>query len=200
MGRLLERTVDVMMDLILGLDLSTSIVGYTLIDLEGALHGISYITLKKETEHIDKLKIFIAEIEQYIPVVKYVGIEKALVMMGQRPDKYGNMKNSSTPSVIAKLNNFNGMCQSSCLHLYKTDPVLYNVATARKKAFPNLKFPTGADRKVMIRDEVQKMWPQIEWPVMMRGKNIGNPRKEACDMSDSAVIALAMLSDLRGGR
>jgi len=74
--------------------------------------------------------------------------------------------------------------------------VLYNVNTARKLAFPFLKFPKGSDRKELVRQSVAVLWPEVEWPVMTKGKNVGGFRKECYDMSDAAVVALARMREL----
>jgi len=170
---------------ILGLDISTSVVGYTVLDLEGTIHDMGYIKLNgKDDDLFDKAEIVHDILLQYKDLITDVAIEEPLVSF--RPG-------FSMAQILAKLSTFNGMVSIMTKFVYNTRPVLYNVNHARKTAFPDLKFPKGSDRKELVRDAVAAIYPQIDWPTMTRGKNIGAHRKECYDMSDSAVIALCHL-------
>lgn len=173
--------------MILGLDISTSVVGYAIIDMEGNLHELSYIKLSTEKELFDKADIVKDVLYQYEGVITHVAIEEPLVMYKE---------GFSRAQILSKLSTFNGMISIMSKFIYNTTPVYYNVNTARKLSFPTVKFPKGCDRKETMRQAIAAKYPDVDWPVMSKGKNIGKPRKECFDMSDAAVIALAHLEKL----
>ncbi len=175
---------------ILGLDISTSVVGYTIIDETGKLHEMSYIKLSS----MDKDDLYAKAtavgdvLEKYRDIVTDISIEEPLVMF---------RAGASRAQILSKLSMFNGMVGILSKTIYNTTPVLYNVNNARKTAFPLLKFPRGEDRKELVMLRIAEHWPDVDWPVMAKGKNIGKPRKECFDMADSAIISLAHLKRLR---
>lgn len=144
---------------------------------------MGYLNLKKlsNDDILEKLTLLKEELEPYMPYVTDIAIEEANIQF---------KKGQSSAQVISLLGMWNGMCQAMCFLLYNIKPTLYNVNTARSIALRGVKYPKGSDRKEIVRDNILDLWPMIDWPLMTRGKNIGTPRKECCDMSDSAVIAL----------
>lgn len=176
------------MELILGLDISTSVVGYCIIDKEGHLHDLSYIQLSKINDLFDKAEAVAEILNEYNSLIKHIAIEEPLVMF---------QEGFSRAQILSKLSMFNGMTSMMTKFIYNQTPIYYNVNTARKLALPDLKFPKGANRKELVRLEIAKKYPDIDWPAISRGKNIGNPRKECFDMADAAVIALAHLEKIK---
>ena len=171
---------------ILGLDISTSVVGYTVIDENKKLHELSYIKLTKEKDLFVKADIVKDVLLEYEGLITDVAIEEPLVMFKE---------GFSRAQILSKLSTFNGMISIMSKFIYNTTPVHYNVNTARKLSFPMVKFPVGSNRKEIIRQAVAEMYPDIDWPLMAKGKNIGSPRKECYDMSDSATVALCHLTN-----
>ena len=96
-------------DLILGLDISTSVIGYSIIDMDKTLHSLSYIKLSKEKDLLKKVDIFTKEMNQYAESVKYVAIEEPLVAY---KDGF------SRAQILSLLSQFNGMCQLATYLLY----------------------------------------------------------------------------------
>ena len=176
---------------ILGLDISTSVVGYTVIDENKKLHNLSYIKLSNEKDLFVKADIVKDVLYEYEGLITDVAIEEPLVMYKE---------GFSRAQILSKLSTFNGMISIMSKFIYNTTPMYYNVNTARKLSFPNVKFPKGCDRKELMRQAVAEMYPEVDWPLMAKGKNIGQPRKECFDMSDSCVIALAHLEKIKGDK
>ncbi len=174
-------------ELILGLDISTSVVGYCIIDKKGNLHNLSYISLSKLETLFDKAEAVAEILKDYEGLVSHIAIEEPLVMF---------QEGFSRAQILSKLSMFNGMVSMMTKFIYNQTPVYYNVNTARKLSFPDLRFPKGSDRKELVRTEIAKKYTDIDWPAISRGKNEGKPRKECYDMADSAIIALAHLEKL----
>ena len=173
---------------ILGLDISTSVVGYTIIDEDGNLHVLSYIKISNEKDLFEKADVVKNELLNYTDLITDVAIEEPLVMY---KDGF------SRAQILSTLSTFNGMISILCKFIYNCTPIYYNVNNARKTAFPLVKFPKGKNRKEIIQSAVSNRYPDVDWPLMAKGKNIGAFKKECFDMADSAVIALAHLRNIK---
>ena len=169
--------------MILGLDVSTSVIGISVIQKDGALEALEFVNLKKEKDLFMKALIFANLIDKYKTMgVTDIVIEEPLVMFQQ---------GMSRAQIISKLSMFNGMIQYACYSVFGILPTLIHVSTARKLAWPGLKFPKGSDRKHLIWEQVDKMHPDIEWKFSQRGKREGLPAMECYDMADAFTVARA---------
>ena len=167
------------MKYILGLDISTSVVGAAIVDPETlALKGLFYVNLTKEKGMINKISALKIELEKYTPMIGHVAIEEPLVMFKE---------GFSRAQVLSLLSQFNGMCQFLTFLLYKSEPVMYNVNSARKLSYGDLKFPKGCKRKELVQERSAKEYPDIDWPM----KKTGRLKDECFDMADAIVIARA---------
>jgi hypothetical protein len=166
--------------MILGLDISTSVIGVSGIDNNSrTLHKLSYINLKDGKDLFEKAIIFKNEMKNLPLTVSSVAIEEPLVMY-----KAG----FSSAQVLSKLSMFNGMCSIIAMDLFNVVPVYYNVSSARKLAYPDMKFPKGCDRKEIVWKHVDEEFQDIEW---FYGPRSGKLVKQCYDMSDACIIALA---------
>lgn len=93
----------------------------------------------------------------------------------------------SSAHIISLLQQFNGMIQSLVRLAFGYEPILINVNTARKQAFPDLKFPKGSNRKELVRQWVYEKYPNLELPL----KRTGKPKDFIYDQCDSIVLGLA---------
>lgn len=174
-----------MKEYVLGLDISTSVVGGAIVDKETSeLKSLFYVKLAKEKGLLNKIKILKVELQKYEGIVTHVAIEEPLVMFKE---------GFSRAQVLSLLSQFNGMCQLTTFLLYNTEPVMYNVSTARKLAYPNLKFPTGSKRKELVQEECAKLYPDVDWPM----KKTERLKDECYDMADAITIARAHAEVLR---
>ena len=175
------------MGYILGLDISTSTVGACILDSEtDEIKSLFYISLKKEKGLLNKIRLFKNELEAQGITPDHVAIEEPLVMFKE---------GFSRAQVLSMLSQFNGMSQFLTFLLYNTEPVMYNVSTARKLSFPDLKFPRGSKRKELVQERVAKEYPEIDFPL----KRTGKLKDECYDMCDAVVIARAHAEALRNG-
>ncbi len=174
-----------MKNYVLGLDVSTSVVGGAIVDVEtNELKGLFYVKLDKEKGLLNKIKVLKVELQKYEDIIEHVAIEEPLVMFKE---------GFSRAQVLSLLSQFNGMAQLITFLLYNCDPVMYNVNSARKLAYPNLKFPSGSKRKELVQEACAKEYPSVDWPM----KKTGRLKDECFDMSDAIVIARAHAEVLR---
>lgn len=176
------------MSYVLGLDVSTSTVGAAIVDRDTLeLKSLFYVSLKKEKGLVNKARYLKNELQRYDTVIDDVAIEEPLVMYKE---------GFSRAQVLSLLSQFNGMSQLLAFFIYDREPVMYNVNTARKLAFPDLKFPVGSKRKELVLDRVSKEYPEVEFPL----KRTGNLKDECFDMADAVVIARAHANELRNAK
>lgn len=167
--------------MVLGLDVSSSIIGVSVVDENTKeIHLVEFINLKKEKDLLLKALLFkdyAAENLMNIGITS-IAIEEPLVMY---------QPGFSRAQILSKLSMFNGMVSTMCLMIFDIKPVYYNVNTARKTALPGLKFHVGDDRKKRVLDSISELYPDIKW---VYGTRSGKLLTENYDMADSIVISL----------
>ena len=175
--------------MILGLDVSTSNIGYAIIDLDGSLIDLGFISLSKKKCFIEKNK----EVHKIFDELKskfniqYVFIEECLQRFS-----FGR----SSASTIVTLALFNGSVQYISNLAFEKVPVVLNVNKARK----SLQIKTQTQKKcgISIKEQVFQ-WVSdnlaYKWPTKILK---GGPRKgqvvlidQVYDMADAWVIARA---------
>ena len=174
-------------EIILGLDVSTSTIGMCGMNMEKELVFLSYVTLKKQKDLFEKADAFKEELIKHEGLISHVAIEEPLVMYKE---------GFSRAQILSKLSMFNGMCGLLTKTLYNTTPTLYNVSSARKLAFGDMKFPKGSNRKEIVQSRVAQEYPEVDWPL----KRTGRLKDECFDMADAVIIARAHAEVLRNER
>lgn len=167
----------------LGLDVSTSVVGYAVLGSNAELHETGYVSISKIKGLSYKAEALKKELEKYVGIIGEVAIEEPLI-------KYKD--GFSRAQVISLLSQFNGMAQFICYDLYKVNPVMYNVNSIRSIAFPGLKFPGGCNRKELVRQQVALEYPEIDWLYRPKATNLDGSYKykdEMYDISDAIAVA-----------
>ena len=177
--------------MILGLDISTSITGYTILDLDGSLIELSHIELYKIKDGIwakvDAMKAFIKELNSKHKIT-HVFIEEPL-------SKFSRGKSSS--ATISLLMRFNGIISYLIHQEMGLDPGYYPPSRARKMCGLTMLSKTAAKKcgqKWMPQKEQafvqmcsRKPFIDYEWPKKRTGR-----LKDYCyDQMDSFVIAQA---------
>ena len=187
---------------VLGLDISTSTIGVTLMYDDGTLEDMWYIkppkTNKKngEVDMYDKID-YVGEVFNNLKtmgyVFKYVFIEEPL-------------KNGPNINTTILLATFNGMLSQKIKEIFNTKPIHISVHEARLLFFPEyiktnivkgvlketLSFPQGLDKKKVVFDKVTYFEPYFEW---VRRKDL-SLKTENYDMADSYVVAKSGLMKL----
>ena len=165
--------------MILGLDVSTSITGYTLIDgdkivLNGAWDTRKYKDFFEKVKHV---KAGLEEIyEQYGEQIGAVYIEQSLQTF---------RSGFSSAKTLSTLSRFNGIVSWLVFDQYKTTPEYLAATSARKLC--GIKVPRGQKAKAVVLKFLLDNEPSF---VIDYTRN-GNPKPESYDKADSMVIAKA---------
>lgn len=171
---------------ILGLDISSSCIGYSIMDEDGKLIELNCVKFADKLSLFDKLREFKKNTKHIKEMpIKYIAIEEPLKKF---------MGKFSSATTIALLNFFNGMISSHLFIEFGIEPVYFNVNNARATAFPGLKVEKdGKTIKHVVWERVMQLEPKIEWKYGPKSRKLLD---ENYDMSDSYVVSLAFLINL----
>lgn len=166
--------------MILGLDISTTVVGISIFGEDYKLHEISYVKFGKKLSLFEKLDEFINHFEKYSKLeFTSIAIEEPLKKFA------GKFSNAET---IQRLTQMNAMISCYLYQKFNLEPVYYNVISARKTAFPNLVIPQShPNKKYLIWECVMKAEPHLNWIHSKTGKLVD----ENFDMCDAYVVGTA---------
>ena len=169
--------------MILGLDVSTSKIGYCILDYNKNL--ITHNVMKfKPLALEDRAEIFFQFIKgiKKEHKIKNVFVEEPFTMFGG---------GKTTAGTMAKLQRFNGMCSFAVRRVFGYNPEL--IAANKARGLVGLKIKRGENTKKKIIEWVEKEYPKDFIVELTRH---GNPRPGTDDMADAIVIALAGFSQL----
>jgi len=165
--------------MILGLDVSTSITGYTIVDngkiiLNGAWNTRKYKNFFDKVVHVrDGLEIIRKE---YGTRITAVYIEQSLQSF---------RSGFSSAKTLSTLSRFNGIVSWLVFDQYKITPEYLAATSARKLC--GIKVPRGQKAKQVVLNFLVDNEPAF---VLEYTRN-GNPKPECYDKADSIVIAKA---------
>ena len=165
--------------MILGLDISTSITGYTVIDTFGIVQQCSFIDFKKcETlfEKATLIKDKLKDVFNKFPI-ENVFIESSLLSFAG---------GKSSASVIATLTKFNGIVSYIIERDFLKSPEFIMATSARKKCGINITKGTKAKVQVMNHIILNNLCP-----FTLEYSRTGKIKPYFYDMVDSYVIAMA---------
>lgn len=177
--------------MILGLDISTSITGYTILDLNGNLVELGHIELKKIKDGIwakvDAMKDSIIELNEKFDIT-HVFIEEPL-------SKFSRGKSSS--ATISLLMRFNGIISYLIHQEMGLDPGYYPPSRARKICELKMLSKTASKKAgILWKPQKEQAFDQMcarkpfinyEW----EKKRTGRLKDYCYDQMDSYVIAHA---------
>ena len=173
--------------MILGLDISTSITGATVLDKEGNIlyceswdtrNKNHYPTLFEKGRHI---KNKICEIEDRF-LIDSVYVEQSLQSF---------RSGFSSAKTLSVLSRFNGIVSWLCYEIFKIEPEYIAATSARKKC--GIKIPKGSKAKQVVIKYVIDNVPDV----LINYTKQGNPKPGCYDMADSWVVAKAGYECLR---
>jgi predicted metalloenzyme YecM len=172
----------------LGLDISTTVVGIAMFDNENKICNLEYIKFKQKATLFEKLKDFINHFEVLSDALKLddkeVGLKHISIEEPLKAFK-GKFSNADT---IQKLTMMNAMISGYLYVKFGLEPRYYNVQTARKQVFPDLKIPQGAsNKKYLVWEKVVEREPQINWKYSKRTHKL---MQENFDMSDAYIAGM----------
>ena len=169
--------------MILGLDISTTLVGIAIIDTDGKLVRSQGVDLSKIDNIYERLETIGAELytlrSEYN--IEHVFIETALKKF---------LPGKSRADTIIKLAKFNGVVSWICFECFEMQPTYINVNTAR--SLYGLSFPRGTKgpqrKKMVIEAVIEKEKTSFQYEMARGGRNY---KKGTDDRADAVVIARA---------
>jgi len=164
--------------MILGLDISTSITGYTVLDYEGNIIVCNHIDLRKEKNFFKKIQIVNSRLEN---IVEEYEVESVYIEQSLQSFRSG-FSSAQTLSLLSKIN---GIVSWLCYNMFYGEPKYLAATSARKLC--GIKIPRGQKAKAVSLQFVVDNVPNFE----VQYTKHGNPRPGYADRSDSYVIAKA---------
>ena len=164
--------------MILGLDVSTSITGYTILDYDGNVVACDHIDLRKEKNFFKKAR----EIQGHLHfIADTYKIEHVYIEQSLQSFRSG-FSSAQTLSLLSKIN---GIVSWLCYNIFGSEPQYFAATSARKLC--GIKVPKGQKAKAVSLQFVVDNVPNFE----VQYTKHGNPRAGYADRSDSYVIAKA---------
>jgi Holliday junction resolvasome RuvABC endonuclease subunit len=164
--------------MILGLDISTSITGYTVLDYDGNILACDHIDLRKEKNFFKKIEIVSSQLEAMNEVYE---IEQVYIEQSLQSFRSG-FSSAQTLSLLSKIN---GIVSWLCYNVFYGEPKYLAATSARKLC--GIKIPKGQKAKKVSLQFVVDNVPGFE----VQYTRHGNPKAGYADRSDSYVIARA---------
>jgi Holliday junction resolvasome RuvABC endonuclease subunit len=167
--------------MILGLDISTSITGYSILDLDGKIIKIGSWDFRNKNnfrtlfEKAHAIRGNLLKIKNGYDV-KHIFIEPALHMFSA---------GKSSAKTLATLTKFNGIVSWFCYDLFMIEPEYIPAVSARKKCGITIKRGEKAKEQVMRFLLDKEPGFSVEWT------KHGNPKPHYYDEADSLIIAKA---------
>ncbi len=180
--------------MILGLDISSSIVGISIFNDDKTLYDLRYVDLRKIDSFFKKADYVRAKLEdlrcELTQNITTISVEECAQSF---------RKGFSSAQTISTLARFNGVISQIAYETFKVEPLYYNVVSSRKSLGIKLDKSGSVDTKEQIVSWVSTQEPQWTWPTktLSRGKNAGSTIHETfCyDMADAYVIGKVALND-----
>ena len=165
--------------MILGIDVSTSKIGYCVIDDKLKLIEVNFKKLKEETLEDKAYEFFHKELTRIKNTYKitHVRIEEPFTMFSG---------GKTTAGTMSKLQRFNGMISVLSYICFDIVPTLVPSRSARSKC--GIKIKRGEDTKKKIIGWVEQRYPK---KFLVEYTRHGNPKPGTDDMADSIVVALS---------
>ena len=168
--------------MILGIDVSTSKIGYCVVDTQQNLKEVNFLKFKDGTLEERAQQFSLKELRRlkYTYNITHIRIEAPFTMFSG---------GKTTAGTMSKLQRFNGMISVLCYVMFGMLPTLVPSRSARSKC--GIKIPRGENTKKKIIEWVEQKYPKDFIVELTRH---GNPKPGTDDMADSIVVALSHFS------
>jgi hypothetical protein len=166
--------------MILGLDISTSLTGFTVLNEDGSILHNEVIDLRPKRfdnmfQKADAVKTRLTQIK-FLYNIKDIFIEQSLNAF--RPGL-------SSAQVILTLGKFNGIVSWICYEIFNKEPQYIGASSARKSI--GIKVEKGQNAKEIVLKHILDTEPSFKVDYTPKG----NPKPGTFDRADSLVIAKA---------
>jgi len=183
---------------VLGLDVSTSTIGWALFDLESKeLLELTHISPRPKPKEENKIKELILKSEIFKVKLKDYSNFNITTVVIEEP-----LLNSNNVYTVQTLLRFNTLISKEIYDTLGIVPEYISTYNSRKNAFPWLVkendkgkhvlfggFPKDCDKKQIVWEQVAKREPQINW-VYTKNNTL---KKENFDMSDAYCCVLGYM-------
>ena len=162
--------------MILGLDISTSITGATVIDDKGEIVLCEAWDTRKYKNFFDKaahIRSCLVDVKNEFPI-KTIVVEQSLQMF---------RAGFSSAKTLTTLSKFNGAVSWMCYNIMGVEPEYVSASSARKQI--GIKVPRGTKAKEVVLEHVKNNVPNFEYELT----KAGNPKAGTYDRADSIVLA-----------
>lgn len=168
------------MQKLLGLDISTSITGATIIE-DGKIIETNYWDTRNKNRFptiYTKAKLLKDKIEDIKSrhQIEHIYIEQSL---------HSFRSGFSSAQTLSTLSRFNGIVSWMCYEIFNIQPEMIAATSARKQAGVGVKRGDNAKEKVL--QFIIDKYPDVE----IQYTKHGNPKPGILDMCDSIIIAIA---------
>ena len=164
--------------LILGLDISTSITGITLLDDNGEVKVMNAIDTRKYKNFFQKAEAVKKVLTDLSNSYK---VEEIFIEQSLQSFRSG----FSSAKTLSTLSRFNGIVSWMCYSLWSLEPQYLAATSARKLC--GIKIPKGEKAKPVVLQYVLDNEPTF----VVEYTKHGNPKPDSFDRADSWVIAKA---------
>ena len=176
------------MSLSLGLDVSTSNVGWCVMNAASQLVAAGAIELNKKKSIFEKCK----EVRQQLANL-HINHDITAVFIEENLQAF--RPGFSSAKTIVTLARFNGMVTLMCHDEFSIQPEFLNVNNARKLAGLKIDRKSGLNTKEQVFNFAKEKNPGFDWPMrtLKSGarKGLVIPADSCYDIADAYVIALA---------
>lgn len=184
---------------ILGLDISTKVIGFAIFDLTGSnLLELTHFSPKIKPQPEDKIEELLKKADAFknhLENYRNVGICNIVI---EEP-----LLNSNNIYTVGTLLRYNTLILKNCYDILGLVPKFISTYNARKFAFPSLVgkndknknvlfggYPKDIDKKHLIWENVKNVCPDVKW---LYDKN-GKLKKENYDMADAATAVIGYVN------
>lgn len=164
--------------MILGLDISTSITGITLLDDNGEVKVMNAIDTRKYKNFFQKAEAVKKVLTDLSNSYK---VEEIFIEQSLQSFRSG----FSSAKTLSTLSRFNGIVSWMCYSLWNLEPQYLAATSARKLC--GIKVPKGQKAKPVVLQYVLDNEPTF----VVEYTKHGNPKPDSFDRADSWVIAKA---------
>ena len=164
--------------MILGLDISTSITGITLLDDNGEVKVMNAIDTRKYKNFLQKAEAVKKVLTDLSNSYK---VEEIFIEQSLQSFRSG----FSSAKTLSTLSRFNGIVSWMCYSLWNLEPQYLAATSARKLC--GIKVPKGEKAKPVVLQYVLDNEPTF----VVEYTKHGNPKPDSFDRADSWVIAKA---------
>lgn len=165
--------------MILGLDISTSVIGIAVLDEDKSLMSYDAIKFKSDASLEERADFLSKEIQTLNTTwrIKHVFVEQPFIAFSG---------GKTTAVTMSKLQRFNGMCCYGLYCIYRNSPTLIQANKAR--GLVGIKVRRGEKAKPVVLAWVEENYKGSFSYEMTRH---GNPKPTTYDMADAVVVARA---------